>query len=132
MSFPSSVVAQKVEVETPKEMTPPTREPKFPEVGNLHDVEVAFPRNQPILKDRKIVPESAVVPSDQNYQAACQDGDVQRCSGVDLTTFESTIRVPKSERMLSRLNKPLMVNIKLLAEADERRPSSKKRHHKRR
>lgn len=128
MAFSSSVSAQSVD--EPKEMTPPTREPKYPDVGNLHDVEdVVFRRDTPMLKERKVVPESAVVPPNQGYQTPCQNGDLKRCEGVDLTTFESRIRVRKPA--LPTLMKPV-VNIRPSAEVDERRPAPKKRHHKRR
>lgn len=127
MVFPSSVSAQSVDV--PKELTPP-KGPTYPEVGNLHDVEVTWPRQAPILKDRKVVPESEVKAPDQGYQTPCQNGDIKRCTGVDMATIESTIRVKKPA--LPTIAKPV-VNIKLVAEVEERRPSSKKkRHHKRR
>lgn len=107
----------------PKELKDPATVVAAPS-SNLHDVQVVWPRATPMLKERKIVPESAVVPPDQNYQAACQDGDVKRCSGVDFTTFESSIRVNKSDEMLPRLTKPA-VTIKLVAESDEVRHQKK-------
>lgn len=124
-----SIPAMAQSTDEPKELKDPATV-VTPPATNLHDVEVVWPRETPILKERKIIPESAVVPPNQNYQAACQEGDVKRCSGVDLSTFESTIRVQKSDKMLPRLMKPV-VHIRLVAEADERRPSPRKRHFKR-
>lgn len=104
-----------------------------PESPNLHEVEVTWSRQaEPILKNRRVAPASEVKPPDQNYQAACQHGDLKRCSGVNLGTFESRIRVPKSNKMLPTLAKPPTAKINLVAETEERPMPPKKRRPKRR
>lgn len=122
--FPVSAVAQSPVVEAPNELTPPRHEPKYPEVPNVHEVEMVWPKVTPLIKDRKEVPEAERKPADQNYQVACQHGDISRCAGVDLQTLESEIRVKKPQ--LSVIKKPV-IKIKLVSEEHQKKGDKKKR-----
>lgn len=127
--IPFSAMAQSAP--TTKEMAPPRGQPKYPEVGNLHNVDaVLFPHDTPMLKERQVVPESAVVPPDQGYQTPCQKGSIKRCSGVDLSTIGTIVQIQKSDKMLLRIVKPPV--FKIQAVTSDEQPSARKLRTKRR
>lgn len=120
----STASAKPIEMEEPKEFKAPAKVVTSSDLPNFHEVEMVWPRKTPLIKERKVVPENAVVPPDQGYQVACQHGNLERCSGIDLAAAESTIRVPKS---LPAIKRPPPLAIKLIADAEEPLPRRARR-----
>lgn len=97
--FSSTVMAQE-EVKPLKDPAS-TVKPEFPDT---HTTSVVFPRDTKIVKDRKVVPEGSEKAPDQGYQTACANGEIKRCSGVDFSTLEATIKATK--RSLAPIKAP--------------------------
>ena len=92
-----------------------------------YEVEVIWKDHEgPILKDRKEILPSQRNPADQNYQVACQNGKIGRCSGTDFSKIGEKLKADKSVHDFPRIEKPTTMKIKLIKDESAVKNSSSK------